>query len=148
VHWRDSLVEGDAMRGEDRRGIGVHTMRVPDVTESTEFARINGCSASGWSSAMAFRLRVIAVEYDSFGETVLAGVLEAGQIGGEDPIRVPTANGTLFQSVVLSMEGPGPEPPRFRAEKVGNATYCRHRRHSAEEGRRRSLCCGGVVDAR
>ena len=70
---------------------------------------------------MAFRLRVIAVEYDSFGETVLTGVLEAGQIGGGDAILVPTANGTPFQSVVASMEGPGPEPP-FRAEKVGNAT--------------------------
>src|SRR5262249_3592397 len=31
-------------------------------------------------------------------------------------------NGTSFQSVVASMEGPGPEPPPFRAEKVGNAT--------------------------
>ena len=71
---------------------------------------------------MAFRLRVKAVEYDSFGETVLTGVLEAGQIGAGDPIRVPTANGTSFQSVVASMEGPGPEPPPFRAEKVGNAT--------------------------
>jgi hypothetical protein len=70
---------------------------------------------------MAFRLRVIAVEYHSFGETVLTGLLEAGQIGAGDPIRVPTANGTLFQSVVASMEGPGPEPPPFRAEKVGNA---------------------------
>src|SRR5262245_58506585 len=70
---------------------------------------------------MAFRLRVIAVEYDSFGETVLTGVLEAGQIAGGDAIRVPTANGASFQSVVASMEGPGPEPPPFHAEKVGNA---------------------------
>src|SRR5262245_33582998 len=76
----------------------------------------------GWRAAMAFRLRVIAVEYDSFGETVLTGVLEAGQIGAGDPIRVPTTDGTSFQSVVASMEGPGPEPPPFRAEKVGNAT--------------------------
>src|SRR5215475_10966317 len=84
--------------------------------------QINGGSATGRRSAMAFRLRVIAVEYDSFGETVLTGVLEVGQIGAGDPIRIPTANGTSFQSVVASMEGPGPEPPPFRAEKVGNAT--------------------------
>ena len=71
---------------------------------------------------MVFRLRVTTVEYDSFDETVLTGVLEAGQIGAGDAIRVPTANGTSFQSVVASMEGPGPEPPPFRAEKVGNAT--------------------------
>src|SRR5262245_54254576 len=71
---------------------------------------------------MAFRLRVIAIEYDSFGETVLTGVLEAGQIGAGDPIRVPTANGNSFRSVVASMEGPGPEPPPFRAEMIGNAT--------------------------
>src|SRR5262245_56867793 len=71
---------------------------------------------------MAFRLRVIAVEYDSFGETVLTGALEAGQIGAGDPIRVPTANGNSFRSVVASMEGPGPEPPPFRAETIGNAT--------------------------
>ena len=71
---------------------------------------------------MAFRLRVIAAEYDSFGETVLTGVLEAGQIGAGDPIRVPTASGNSFQSVVASMEGPGPEPPPFRAETVGDAT--------------------------
>src|SRR5262245_61747801 len=71
---------------------------------------------------MAFRLRVIAVEYDSFGETVLTGALEAGQIGAGDPIRVPTANGNSFRSVVASMEGPGPEPPPFRAEMIGNAT--------------------------
>src|SRR5262245_41434689 len=75
----------------------------------------------GWRAAMAFRLRVIAVEYDSFGETVLTGVLEAGQVAGGDAIRIPRANGTSFQSVVVSMEGPGPEPPPFRAEKVGNA---------------------------
>ena len=71
---------------------------------------------------MAFRLRVKAVEYDRFGETVLTGVLEMGEIGAGYAIRVPTANGTSFQSVVASMEGPGPEPPPFRAEKVGNAT--------------------------
>src|SRR5262245_38724768 len=96
-------------------------MRVPDVTGST-ITRINRRSATSWRSVMAFRLRVIAVEYDSFGETVLTGVLEAGQIGAGDPIRVPTANGTSFQSVVASMEGPGPEPPPFRAETVGDAT--------------------------
>src|SRR5262249_31230204 len=84
--------------------------------------RIDRRSATGRRSAMAFRLRVIAVEYDSFGETLLTGVLEAGQIGAGDPIRVPTASGTSFQSVVASMEGPGPEPPPFRAETVGDAT--------------------------
>ncbi len=71
---------------------------------------------------MAFRLRVTAVEYDSFGETVLTGVLESGQIGGGDPIRVPTASATSFQSVVASMEGPSPDPPPFRADIIGKAT--------------------------
>jgi len=70
---------------------------------------------------MAFRLRVTAVEYDSFGETVLTGVLESGQIGGGDSISVPTASGTSFRSVVSSMEGPGPDPPPFRADKIGMA---------------------------
>src|SRR5215475_13332567 len=84
--------------------------------------QINGGSATGRRSAMAFRLRVIAVEYDSFGETLLTGVLEACQIGAGDQIRVPTASGNSFQSVVASMEGPGPEPPPFRAETVGDAT--------------------------
>jgi hypothetical protein len=76
---------------------------------------------SGRRFAMAFRLRVTAIEYDSFGETVLTGVLESGQIGGGDPIRIPTKSGTTFQSVVASMEGPGPEPPPFRADKIGKA---------------------------
>src|SRR5438445_13335212 len=76
-----------------------------------------------WRSAMSFRLRVSAVEYDSFGETVLTGVLESGQIGGGDPIRIPTASGTSFKSVVASMEGPGPDPPPFRADKIGKATH-------------------------
>jgi hypothetical protein len=71
---------------------------------------------------MTFRLRVSAVEYGRFGETVLVGQLESGQIGGGDPIRVPTAGGTTFQSFVNSMEGPGPDPPPFRADKIGNAT--------------------------
>jgi len=71
---------------------------------------------------MAFRLRVTAVEYDSFGETVLTGVLESGQIGGGDSISVPTASGTSFRSVISSMEGPGPDPPPFRADKIGTAT--------------------------
>jgi len=71
---------------------------------------------------MGFRLRVTAVEYDRFGETVLSGVLESGQIGGGDPICIPTASGTSFRSVVTSMEGPGPEPPPFRADKIGKAT--------------------------
>jgi hypothetical protein len=76
----------------------------------------------GWSFAMAFRFRVKAVEYDTFGETVLTGVLESGQIGGGDSISVPTASGTSFRSVVSSMEGPGPDPPPFRADKIGMAT--------------------------
>ena len=71
---------------------------------------------------MAFRLRVTAVEYDSYGETVLTGHLESGQIGGGDSIRVPTGSGISFQSVIASMEGPGPDPPPFRADKIGNAT--------------------------
>ena len=61
-------------------------------------------------------------EYDSFGETVLTGVLESGQIGGGDPICIPTGSGPSFQSFVASMEGPGPDPPPFRAEKIGKAT--------------------------
>ncbi len=71
---------------------------------------------------MAFRFRVTAVEYDRFGQTVVTGQLESGQIGGGDPIRVPTVSGTKFQSVVASMEGPGPDPPPFRADKIGKAT--------------------------
>lgn len=71
---------------------------------------------------MAFRLRVTKVEYDRFGETVLTGVLESGQIGGGDVIRIPTAAGNSFQSAVTSMEGPGPDPPPFRAEKIGKVT--------------------------
>jgi hypothetical protein len=71
---------------------------------------------------LAFRLRVMAVEYDSFGETVLTGVLESGHIGCGDPICVPTASETSFRSVVASMEGPGPDLPPIRAEKIGNAT--------------------------
>jgi hypothetical protein len=70
---------------------------------------------------MTFRLRVRAVEYDTFGETVLTGALESGQIGGGDSISVPTASGT-FRSVVSGMEGPGPDPPPFRADKIGMAT--------------------------
>ena len=83
-------------------------------------------------------LRVIAVEYDSFGETVLTGVLEAGQIAGGDAIRVPTANGASFQSVVASMEGPGPESPPPRGKGRQCASYRRRCRHSTKEGRRRS----------
>jgi hypothetical protein len=41
------------------------------------------------------------------------------------------------------MEGPGREPPPFRAEKGRQCdSYRRRRRHSAGEGRRRSVCCG------
>jgi hypothetical protein len=71
---------------------------------------------------MAFRLKVTRVEYDSFGETVLTCVLESGHIGCGDSIGVPTASGAPFQSVVASMEGPGPDPPPFRADKIGEAT--------------------------
>jgi hypothetical protein len=70
---------------------------------------------------MTFRLRVKAVKYDTFGETVLTGVLESGQIGGGDSISVPTASGTSFRSVVSSIEGPGPDLPPFRADKIGTA---------------------------
>ena len=70
---------------------------------------------------MTFRFRVTAVEYEEgYGETLLIGVLESGQIGGGARIRIPTASGA-FESTVVSMEGPGPEPPPFRAEKVGGA---------------------------
>src|SRR5262245_21543308 len=82
---------------------------------------MNGRSATDWSFAMAFRLRVTAIKYDTFGETVLTGLLESGQIGGGDSISLPTASGTLFRSVVSSMEGPGPDPPPFRADKIGMA---------------------------
>jgi hypothetical protein len=67
-------------------------------------------------------MRIVAVEYDRFGETVLTGLLESGQIGCGDLICVPTASETSFRSVVASMEGPGPDPPPFRAEKIGSAT--------------------------
>ena len=53
-----------------------------------QIAGINRRSAAGWGSGW------LAVEYDRFGETVLTGVLKAGQIGAGDAISVPTANGT------------------------------------------------------
>ena len=70
---------------------------------------------------MTFRFRVTAVEYEAgFGETVLIGELESGQLAGGAHIRIPTASGT-FASTVVSMEGPGPDPPPYQAEKVRGA---------------------------